>query len=253
MTGPRILVVEDEPLLRRQLCASLRELWPEISELAEAASGAEAVRLIGAQMPDIAFLDINLPDMSGMDLAPLLRDKVQMVFVTAYSEFAVEAFAQHALDYVMKPATSKRLADTVTRLRAAYARGEEPAQLSAEALAMLSGRGRQSKNQLRWISASTGNTTQLIPVADVLCFNADDKYTEVITQEGEWLIRKPIRELLNELSEDEFWQVHRATLVRVAAIERVVRGENGTMELHLRNLRRTFPVSRNYAHRFRQL
>jgi DNA-binding LytR/AlgR family response regulator len=251
---PRVLIVEDEPLLRRQLCESLRELWPELSEIAEADSGAAAVRLIGAGMPDIAFLDINLPDMSGIDLAALLRDQAHVVFVTAYSEFAVAAFEQHALDYVLKPATTGRLADTVARLRARIA-ANESARLSLPAdvhcaLARHSGR---PSGGLKWISVGGRSTVQLIAVSDVLCFNADDKYTEVITASGEWIIRKPIRELLDELSEDEFWQIHRGTIVRVDAIERVTRSDLGNLEVHLRGHARSFPVSRGFAQRFRQM
>jgi DNA-binding LytR/AlgR family response regulator len=255
MTDRRVLVVEDEPLLRRQLVASLRELWPEVGQIVEAENGAAAMRLIGEALPDIAFLDINLPDMSGIDIAGVLRDRCDVVFVTAYSEFAVKAFEQHALDYVLKPATPRRLGDTVARLKARIADrhcAPTPA-ISAELLTELARQLGPKPNTLQWINASIGNSTQLIPVADVLCFNADDKYTEVISAGGEALIRKPIRELLDELPDDQFWQVHRSTIVRVAAIERIVRSETGHLELFLRGLTRSFVVSRTFAHRFKQM
>lgn len=239
-TRPKVLLVEDEPILRAQLRSSLVTLWPELDDIVEAGNGAEAVRCIGDALPDIAFLDINLPDMSGLDIAPLLRDKSHIVFVTAYDQHAIAAFEQHALDYVLKPASTRRLADTVTRLRALCM----PTPPLTEAA---------PGEALRWISASTAQGVQLIAIADVLAFNADDKYTEVITGKGEWLIRKPIRELINELPADEFWQVHRATLVRVAAIEQALRLDNGQLELNLRGTSRRFVVSRAYAHLFRQL
>lgn len=238
-THPKVLLVEDEPILRAQLRSSLLTLWPELTDIVEAGSGAEAVRAIGEGLPDIAFLDINLPDMSGMDIAPLLRDKAHIVFVTAYDQHAIEAFEQHALDYVLKPASTRRLADTVTRLRTLCQPPEPIASRPGETL--------------RWISATTSQGLQLIAVADILAFNADDKYTEVITAKGEWLIRKPIRELAEELPTDEFWQVHRATLVRVAAIEHALRLDNGQLELRLRDSERSFTVSRAYAHLFRQV
>ena len=255
MPDRRVLVVEDEPLLRSQLCASLTELWPDVGEIVEAENGAAAMRLIGKALPAIAFLDINLPDMSGMDIAEVLRGRCAVVFVTAYSEYAVAAFEQHALDYVLKPATPRRLADTVARLKARVVdRGSAPVPaISAELLAELARQLQPKSAHLQWISASIGNSTELIPVADVLCFNADDKYTEVITAGGETLIRKSIRELLDELPDDQFWQVHRGTIVRVAAIERVVRSEAGHLELRLRGSGRSFVVSRTFAHRFKQM
>jgi DNA-binding LytR/AlgR family response regulator len=257
MPDLRVLVVEDEPLLRRQLCASLRELWPDVGQVVEAESGTVAMRQIAEAVPDIAFLDINLPDMSGIDIAAVLRGRSQVVFVTAYSEFAVTAFEQHALDYVLKPATTRRLGDSIARLKARMASvasaASAPAGIAPELLAELRRQLAPQTAALKWISASIGTTTQLIPVSEVLCFNAEDKYTQVLTATGEALIRKPIRELLDELPDDQFWQIHRRTIVRVAAIERAVRNDAGHLELRLRGLERTFTVSRTFAHRFRQM
>jgi len=253
----RVLVVEDEPLLRRQLCGSLRELWPGVGRIVEAESGAVAMRQIAKAVPDIAFLDINLPDMSGIDIAAVLRGRSQVVFVTAYSEYAVTAFEQHALDYVLKPATTRRLGDTVARLKARMAEISKAASpqpgIAPELLAELRRQLSPQSATLKWISATIGTATQLIPVSEVLCFNAEDKYTEVLTATGEALIRKPIRELLDELPDDQFWQIHRRTIVRVAAIERAVRNDAGQLELRLRGLDRTFAVSRTFGHRFRQM
>jgi DNA-binding LytR/AlgR family response regulator len=253
----RVLVVEDEPLLRRQLCGSLRELWPDVGHIVEAESGTVAMRRIAEAVPDIAFLDINLPDMSGIDIAAVLRDRSQVVFVTAYCEYAVNAFEQHALDYVLKPATTRRLGDTIARLKARMADVTTAASpqrsIAPELLAELRRQLVPQTTILKWISASIGATTQLIPVSEVLCFNAEGKYTEVLTATGEALIRKPIRELLDELPDDQFWQIHRRSIVRVAAIERAVRNDVGQLELRLRGLDRTFTVSRTFAHRFRQM
>lgn len=257
MPDLRVLVVEDEPLLRRQLCGSLRQLWPDVGHVVEAESGAVAMRHIAEAVPDIAFLDINLPDMSGIDIAAVLRGRSQVVFVTAYSEYAVAAFEQHALDYVMKPATIRRLGDTIARLKArmadkAMAASSQPS-IAPELLAELRRQLAPQTATLKWISATIGATTQLIAVSEVLCFNAEDKYTEVLTVAGEALIRRPIRELLDELPQDQFWQIHRRTIVRVAAIERAVRNDSGHLELRLRGLDRTFTVSRTFAHRFKQM
>jgi DNA-binding LytR/AlgR family response regulator len=257
MPDYRVLVVEDEPLLRRQLCGSLKELWPDVGQVFEAESGAAAMRQIAEAVPDIAFLDINLPDMSGIDIAAILRGRSQVVFVTAYSEFAVAAFEQHALDYVLKPATTRRLGDTIARLKARMAGTAAAASphtgIALELLAELRRQLAPPTAALKWISASIGATTQLIPVSEVLCFNAEDKYTEVLTAAGAALIRKPIRELLDELPDDQFWQIHRRTIIRVAAIERAVRNDAGQLELRLRGLDRTFAVSRTFAHRFRHM
>ena len=253
----RVLVVEDEPLLLRQLCASLRELWPDVGQIVEASSGAAAMRAIAEAVPDIAFLDINLPDISGIDIAAILKDRSQVVFVTAYSEFAVTAFEQHALDYVLKPATTRRLGDTIARLKTRMASRLGQASphpgVSAELLLELRRQLLPHERTMKWINVSRGATTQLVPVAEVLCFNADDKYTEVLTDKGEALIRKPIRELVEELPDDQFWQIHRSTIVRVDAIERVVRDDAGHLHLRLRGLERSFLVSRTFAHRFRQM
>jgi DNA-binding LytR/AlgR family response regulator len=257
MPDLRVLIVEDEPLLRRQLRGSLRELWPDVGHVVEAESGTVAMRKIAEAVPDIAFLDINLPDMSGIDIAAVLRGRSQVVFVTAYCEYAVAAFEEHALDYVLKPATTRRLGDTIARLKARMASVTSAASpqtsIAPEFLAELRRQLMPQTATLKWISASIGAKTELIPVSEVLCFNAEDKYTEVLTATGTSLIRKPIRELLDELPDDQFWQIHRRTIVRVAAIERAVRNDAGHLELRLRGLDRTFTVSRTFSHRFRQM
>lgn len=250
--NPRILIVEDEPLLRHQLRDTLLELWPELSVIDEADCGIAAISRVNEALPDIAFLDIHLPDMSGIEIARLLRGRCRVVFVTAYDEYAVTAFEQEALDYVLKPATVARLADTVARLknRQLQAPPAEMDQLLAQIAQRISPK---SDAYLRWLTVSTGNTMQLIPVEDALFFHADDKYTQVVTADSEALMRKPIRELTAELDPEKFWQIHRSTVVNVAAIARVVRATTGQLTVHLRNSQRSLHVSRAYAYRFRQM
>jgi DNA-binding LytR/AlgR family response regulator len=246
-----VLVVEDEPLLRRQLCETLQTLWPEIGRLDEAECGATAMRHCARKIPDVAFLDVHLPDMSGIEIAALLRGRCHTVFVTSYTDYAVEAFEQHALDYLLKPATPRRLADTVQRLKERIGTPVPPqAAQSFEELAKQMG---ARQGDLRWISASAGSSIQLIPIGDVICFTADDKYTTVVTREGEALIRKPLRELIGELPPDQFWQIHRGTIVRISAIERVLRAPSGHLEVRLRGFDRHFVVSRSFAGLFKQM
>lgn len=250
--NPRILIVEDEPLLRQQMRDTLMELWPELSLIDEADCGMAAISRVNEATPDIAFLDIHLPDMSGIEIAQLLRGRCQVVFVTAYDDYAIKAFEQEAVDYVLKPATVARLADTVGRLknRQMPAATLDVDQLLVQLAQRLSPKG---GGYLRWVNASVGNTMQLIAVDDVMYFHADDKYTLVVTPTGEALIRKPIRELIAELDPDKFWQIHRATVVNVSAIARVVRAATGQLTISLRNSERSLQVSRAFAHRFRQM
>ena len=190
--------------------------------------------------------------MSGLELARLLRGRCQVVFVTAYDEHAVSAFEQEAVDYILKPATASRLAATVARLQERRTASPIPDidGLFERLARQLSPAGTRF---LRWIQASSGNTLQLIPVEDVLYFHADDKYTLVFTGDVEALIRKPIRELVEELDPEQFWQIHRSTIVRLGGIARVIRTENGQLSVNLRNCPRALPVSRAFAHRFRQM
>ncbi len=250
--SPVILLVEDEPLLRQQLRETLIELWPELVDIREADCGIAAIRSINETLPDIAFLDIHLPDMSGIEIARLLRGRCQVVFVTAYDAYAVAAFEQEAIDYILKPATVARLAATVARLKDRHASAVTPDldRLFERLVKQLSPTG---SGHMRWVHASAGNSMQLIPVEDVLYFNAEDKYTQVITRDSEALIRKPIRELISELDPEQFWQIHRSTVVRLSAIARVIRTDTGQLTIHLRGCERSLQVSRAYAHRFRQM
>ncbi len=254
------LIADDEPLLRDQLKLRLTKLWPELRIVAEATQGAEALTLFEAHEPDVVFLDIHMPVMSGIEAARLIgrgrERRAHIVFVTAFDEYAVEAFERGAIDYVLKPFNEARLAATVERLQERLA---EPAEDDGQGPLAAVLRQLSEKMQLpggaflRWIKASVGQTVRLIPVEDVLYFQSDDKYTRVVMDDGEVLIRKPIKELIDELDPDRFWQIHRATIVNTRAIAGVVRGLRDQADLKLKDRPETLTVSRNYTHLFKQM
>src|SRR5512135_916197 len=208
------IIADDERLMREQLRTRLGEVWPELQILAEARNGEEAVAAVNEHRPDLAFLDIRMPGMTGIEAARAIGDACHVVFITAYNEYAVDAFEHGAVDYVLKPAERERLEITVARLKKRL--GTPPSDLG-ELLAKLSARldgavgaGEGSvRAPLRWIQASVGQQLRLIPVGEVLFFTSDEKYTRVQTEGFEALIRKPIKELVDELDSDQFWQIHR--------------------------------------------
>jgi DNA-binding LytR/AlgR family response regulator len=245
---PTALIAEDEPMLRAQLRARLNEAWPELDVVAEAANGDEALALVAAHRPDIAFLDIRMPVRSGLDVARELDGACHVVFVTAYDEYAVAAFDEGAVDYVLKPPAPERIAKLVARLKARLA--TSPLDLTA-ILAKLAPRG--GAGPIRWIRASQGTSMRLIAVDDVLYFRAGDKYTSVVTGSGDALIRKPIKELYEELDPDAFWQIHRGTIVNLRAIARVDRDWRGEPVIVLHGRDEKLAVSRTFAHRFKAM
>ena len=245
---PTALIAEDEPLLRAQLKARLAEAWPELDIVAEAANGREALALAAALKPEVAFLDIRMPEKSGLDVARELSDACHIVFVTAYDEYAVAAFDEGAVDYVLKPPTAERIAKVAQRVRARLA--APPLDLAA-VLAKLA--AIDAGGTLKWIRASLGTSMKLIDVADVLYFQAEDKYTKVIAADGESLIRKTIKELHDELDPESFWQIHRGTIVNLRAIARVDRDWRGEPVVVLRAGERRLPVSRTFAPRFKTM
>jgi DNA-binding LytR/AlgR family response regulator len=263
---PSAIIADDEPLMRAQLAARLREAWPELVIAGEAAHGGEAVELVRTLHPDVAFLDIRMPVQSGLDAARAVSADTHVVFVTAYDEYAVRAFEDGAIDYVLKPVAPERMAKVVARLRArlaaaavpgsgatapAPAATPAPADLAA-LLARLAARD-EAEGRLRWIRASQGSALTLINVDDVLYFQAEDKYTKVVTATAEALIRKPIKELYDELDPDTVWQIHRGTIVNLRAIEKVTRDwrDQPVIALHGRAERLT--VSRTFASRFKAM
>ncbi len=275
---PTAIIADDEPLLRSQLRARLATLWPELAIVDEASNGLEALAAFDHEAaqppPDLCFLDIHMPGMSGLEVARRIREAAResgrdgakdgatraphLVFITAFDQHAVEAFEHGAIDYVLKPFDTDRLAETVERLKDRLAGGapsmpagdDHALTLLAAKLASLEPPRRAT---LQWIKASVGSTVRLIPVEDVQYFHADDKYTRVITSDGEALIRKPIKELVAELDPSRFWQVHRATIVNTHAIAGVVRGQKDSADLKLKGRPETLTVSRAYLHLFRQM
>jgi DNA-binding LytR/AlgR family response regulator len=243
------LIAEDEPLLRAQLKARLADAWPELEIVAEAANGEEALQQAEALRPDIAFLDIRMPVRTGLEVAREIGPGCHIVFVTAYDEYAVAAFDEGAVDYILKPPTPERIAKVVSRLQARLAAA--PLDLSA-LLAKLAPREGGS-GPLKWIRASLGNSMRMIAVDDVLYFQAGDKYTRVITGDGEALIRKPIKELFDALDPEAFWQIHRGTIVNLRAIARVDRDWRGEPVIVLRDRDEKLAVSRTFAHRFKSM
>jgi DNA-binding LytR/AlgR family response regulator len=246
---PTALIAEDEPMMRAQLKGRLVQAWPELQIVGEAGNGEEALALADEKRPDIAFLDIRMPVMSGLDVARELAGRCHVVFVTAYDEYAVAAFDEGAIDYVLKPPMPERIAKVVERLKARLALA--PLDLTA-ILARLATRD-QGAGPLRWIRASLGASMRMIAVDDVLYFRAEDKYTKVVTADGEALIRKPVKELYDALDPDAFWQIHRGTIVSLRAIARVDRDWRGEPVIVLKGRDEKLAVSRTFAHRFKAM
>ena len=235
-------------MLRAQLRSRLAEAWPELSIVAEAENGEQALACIDAHKPDVAFLDIRMPVMSGLDVARAVGGRCHVVFVTAYDEYAVAAFDEGAVDYVLKPVSPERIAKVTARLRQRLTM--PPLDLTAllSRLAL-----RDDAAPLKWIRASLGNVMQVIPVADVVYFQAEDKYTKVVTKEAEALIKKPIKDLFDELDQEVFWQIHRATIVNLNAIARVERDWRDQPVITLKSRPEKLTVSRTFAHRFKAM
>jgi len=267
----RAVLADDERLMREQLRARLAEVWPALQIVAEAKNGAEAVERVAELRPDLVFLDIRMPGMTGIEAAreiarlelPAGTRPCEIVFITAYDQYAVEAFEQGVVDYVLKPAERERLALTVQRLRSRLAlREARPAAAGATGdlqalLEKLAGQLQQGGGSapgaapLRWIQATVGPQIQMIPVEEVLFFISDEKYTRVQTATLEALIRKPIKELIDELDPNLFWQIHRSTLVNAKAIAGVTRDLSGRQRVAVKGHPEKLEVSRSYTHLFK--
>ncbi len=263
--GPRAVLADDERLMRDQLRTRLAEVWPQLQIVAEARNGLEAVQMVAEHRPDVVFLDIRMPGLTGveaarqiaqMELAPeeLLPE---IVFITAYDQYAVEAFEQGVADYVLKPADAARLQLTTGRIRQRLASRGTPQELPApplqQLLHQLSSRLNPggAPSHLQWIQASVGSSIQMIPVEEILFFISDEKYTRVQTAQIEALIRKPIKELVDELDPQLFWQIHRSTLVNVKAIAGVSRDFRGRQIVAVKGHREQLEVSRSYGGLFK--
>lgn len=259
---PTALIADDEPLLREALARQLAGAWPELEIVAQARNGREAVESFEAHRPDICFLDVHMPGMSGIEAARKIGRRAHLVFVTAFDHYAVQAFAQGALDYVVKPVEPERLAETVARLQERL-RSAQPThdadavlqQLAAHLAQLQSG---AAPEPLRWIRAQVGETLRLIAVEDVDFLRSDTKYTLVAWrgdagQPAEALVRVALKDLVSQLDPAQFAQVHRSVVVNLRAISHVTRGDNETADIHLKGRADVLPVSRNYLHLFRQM
>jgi DNA-binding LytR/AlgR family response regulator len=251
--APTAVVVDDERLMREQIVGRLKQAWPELVIVGEAANGREAIATVQSLEPDVVFLDINMPEVDGLKTAQALAGRAHIVFVTAYDQYAIRAFEHGAVDYLLKPVEPERVALTCQRLRERLE--EKPAPMDA-LLAELSqrlGGGLKAPEYLHWVQASVGPNIRMIPTADILFFRAEDKYTRVQTESFEALIRKPIKELIEELDPKEFWQIHRSTVVRVEAIAQVSRNLSGKQIVHLKGSDEKLEVSRSFNHLFKQM
>lgn len=250
MTELRALIAEDEAPQRRELIRLLDKQWPELRVAAECEDGLSAIEALQADPPQVAFLDIRMPGISGIEVAKAaIEQGCQVVFTTAYDEYAVRAFEAGAVDYLLKPIREERLAQAVQRLRERLLRPVNemlPTLLSA--LQQLPG---ERDQPLQWITASLGDTVRFIGIDEVLCFQAQDKLTRVLTAQGEAFIRTPLKELVRGLDPKHFWQVHRSAIVRAAAIDRISKDELGRFELRLKQNAETLPVSQAFAQRLR--
>ena len=251
------VVAEDEALLRESLVALLREAWPQLDIVAECEDGGGALEAIAEHRPDVAFLDIRMPGMTGLEVAAAAAEASpgsQIVFVTAYNQYAIDAFEKGAVDYLPKPVARDRLVATVRRVQARAATGaHDPTSLAALIRQLGAALPRSPAEPLAWITASTGKETRLILVDDVVYFHADKKYTVVVTAEGEALLRKPIRELLDLLDPAVFKQIHRSTIVNLKAIASIVRDETGRGTVKLKKRQETLTVSQAFMPLFRSM
>ena len=248
------LIVDDEAPMRDQLRARLRDVWPDLTIAGEAANGIDAVASAKQLKPDIVFLDIRMPGQSGIEAARHLYSDCHIVFVTAYDQYALDAFEHGAMDYLLKPVSAERLQLTCERLRTRLRSAPENIGEQLAQLTRLLQHGEVRKPEyLRWIQAQVGTSLRMISTREILFFQSDEKYTVVQTAQAEMLIRKTLKELADELDPDEFWRIHRSTLVRVDAIAEVSRDDRGRQMLKVRNCPTLLEVSRNHSHLFQQM
>ena len=259
LNRPTALVADDEPLLRDALERLLARAWPELEVVARARNGRAAIELFESHHPDICFLDVQMPGKSGVEAASHIGRRAHVVFVTAYDQYAVQAFAQGVLDYLVKPVEPLRLAETVARVQERLG-AAQPA-LNTEALLEQLAESLQKRTgaePLRWLRASVGKTVHLIPVEAIDFLRSDQKYTLVAWRDDERrhreaVIRMPLKEISSRLKTSQFAQVHRSVVVNLSSVDHVARGANETAEIHLKGRDDVLPVSRNYLHLFRQM
>lgn len=251
---PTAIIADDERMMREQLRSRLEQVWPELDIVGEAKNGEEAIQMVTTQRPDLAFLDIRMPLKTGLEAAKEIGNQAHIIFITAYDQYAIEAFDQGAVDYILKPADVERLSRTVERLKIRLASTSVPNDMSSMLSQLAKQMGIAAKPvYLQWIQASIGQELRLIPVEEILFFQSDEKYTRVQTAGYEALIRKPVRDLAEELDPALFWQIHRSTLVNAKAISGVVRDMRGRHLVQVKGLSEKLEVSRSFVHLFKQM
>ena len=255
MANPEAIIADDEEQLRIHLKSKLVELWPELRICGEAENGLEALEMIESCRPAIAFLDIKMPGLTGIEVAQKISADCRVVFITAFDQYAVEAFENEAIDYILKPVTDKRLDKTVRRLKNQISTSNEPSPKFAATMERLLAaiNNQESSAYLKWIKVRQGEEVRLIAIDDVCYFKAEDKYTMVKTRECESLIKKSIRQLSEELDPHQFWRIHRGSIVNISQIANANRSFAGRLILKLKDLPETLNVSRSYAHLFKQM
>ena len=263
--APTAVIAEDEPVLARTLTRLLKQVWPELKIVGVADDGPQAIELGLAATPDVMFLDIKMPGRSGLEVAEAVADdwpddraEPLFVFITAFDSFAVPAFERAAVDYLLKPATADRLQQTAERLKARLAARASPPEVGGRAALMqrmqsIAAPPTEPAERIKVIRAGVGNTVRMIPVAEVVCFEATEKYVNVVTPTGEALVRMSLRELMARIDSTDFIQVHRSVLVNSNAILSATRDENGHYSLAVRGLQRPVKVSRAFGHLFRPM
>ncbi len=255
MTEIKCIIADDEKPLRLYLKEKLAVLWPELIICGEAKNGPEAVELIKKMKPEIAFLDIRMPGFSGLEVANEIAGISRIVFITAYDQYAIEAFENEAIDYILKPVSEKRLQKTIQRLQHQIQVAQEPDSSIAETLERMWSdlKKKDSQEYLQWIKARHRDEIRLIPVSEVFCFKADDKYTVVKTKDTELLIKTSINKLSEELDPKQFWRIHRGTIIKASQVDRVSRSITGRFVIRLKDLPEPLTVSRSYSHHFKHM
>lgn len=251
MTRPTALIAEDEPLMRERLKEKLAEVWPALDVVAEAQDGDEAIALFARHRPQIAFLDIRMPGRTGLDVAAEIGAHCHVVFITAYDQYAVQAFEAGAVDYLLKPVETDRLQAMAERMERKLAL--PPSDLTRLIEDLRAAVRPAEGGRMKWVKAAVGKQVKLIPVGDVVYFQSDTKYTRVVLASGEALIRTPLKDLLAELDPERFWQVHRGTIVNLDAVSGVLREDAERQFILLKNRQEKLPISRQFTHLFKQM
>jgi DNA-binding LytR/AlgR family response regulator len=250
MMTPTAVIAEDEPLIRREIGDTLRALWPQLTVLAEVGDGTEALAAVERFAPSVIFLDIQMPGLNGLQVAQRLNGRAHVVFITAFDSYAVSAFEQGALDYLLKPIAAPRMGATIERLRARLS--EAPADLG-QIMQLLKDIVPPESKYLKWLTVPLGQELRVVAVAEISYLRADHKYTTVVTPYGSFLMNASLRQMKEKLDPQVFWQIHRSVVVNVGAIDRIYRSFRGSLEVKLKERGELLPVSAAYTHLFREL